>query len=112
MIERRCRLRFLDEAATTALIGDAVGGQHFDRDVASQPWVPRAIDLAHAPGADQTENVVGAEPRTRLQGHVRGRIIRARRKAPAPGLCRSRCWAPVAQTQQVESADPSRRLLR
>ena len=82
MIERRCRLRFLDEAAAAALIRDAIGGQHLDRDVAPQPWVPRAIDLAHAPGTDQTENVVAAEPCTGLQGHERGQIIRARWQGP------------------------------
>ena len=54
MIERRCGLRFLDEAAAAALIRHAIGGQHLDRDVAPQPWVARAIDLAHAPGADQS----------------------------------------------------------
>ena len=69
MIERGCRLRFLDEAAAAALIGDPIGGQHFDGDLAPQPWVARAIDLAHAPGADKAEDLVAAEPSTRLQGH-------------------------------------------
>ena len=35
--------------------------QHLDRDVAMQPRVVRAIDLAHPPTADQVEDVVRSE---------------------------------------------------
>ena len=66
MIERRGRLRLLHEAAATALVGDAIGGQHLDGDVAAEPWIAGAIDLAHAPGANKAEDLVGAEPSTRL----------------------------------------------
>ncbi len=52
MIERRRGVCFLDEATTAILVGDPIGGQHLDRDVALEPRIARAIDLAHAPGAD------------------------------------------------------------
>ena len=48
---------------------DAVGvsgdgaSQRLDRDVASQPRVASAIDLAHAASADQTIDLVGTQPR-------------------------------------------------
>ena len=69
MAESGCRPRLLDESAATVLVGDAIGGQHLDRDVAPEPWVARAVDLAHAPGADKAKNLVGAEPTTGMQYH-------------------------------------------
>ena len=54
MIERGGGLRFLDEPAAAVLVGDAIGGQHLDRHLAAQPRIARAIDLAHAPGANQS----------------------------------------------------------
>ena len=69
MIERGGRLRFLHESAATALVGDAISGQHLDGNLAAEPGIAGAVDLAHAPGANKAEDVVGAEPSTRLQGH-------------------------------------------
>ena len=37
-------------------------GQHLDSDGAVQAGVPRLVDLAHAPGPDGREDLVGAEP--------------------------------------------------
>ena len=51
--------------------------QYLDRHRAIQACVARAVDLAHAPGADRAENLVGPEPRPGLQGH--GCRYRARR---------------------------------
>ena len=43
--------------------------QDLDRDDAIQPRVARAIDLAHAAGAEGGLNFVWAEVRARLNGH-------------------------------------------
>jgi hypothetical protein len=69
MVERGSRLRLLYESPATALVGDAMRGQHLDGHLAPEPRIAGAIDLAHAPGANQAEDLVGAEPRTWLQGH-------------------------------------------
>ena len=42
--------------------------QDLERDVAIEPRVLRAVDLAHAPGADGGENFVGPEARGGCQG--------------------------------------------
>ena len=39
--------------------------QDFERDVAPQLRVARAIDLAHSAGADSAGDFIGAEPRAR-----------------------------------------------
>ena len=44
-------------------------GQDLHRDLALQPGVRRAIDLAHAARAERREDVVGAEARAIGQGH-------------------------------------------
>ena len=44
--------------------------QHFDRDLALQVDVECAIDLAHAAGAQQGENFVGAQTRTGVEWHL------------------------------------------
>ena len=62
MIERGGRLRLLDESAATALVGDAIRGQHLNGNLAPEPWIAGAIDLAHAPGSHKAEDLVGAEP--------------------------------------------------
>ena len=69
MIERGGRLRLLYESAATALVGDAIRRQHFNGNLAPEPGIAGAVDLAHAPGANKAEDLVGAEPSTRLQSH-------------------------------------------
>jgi hypothetical protein len=52
MIERGEQLGFAAEPREPfGIIGD-LRRQHFERDVAMQSGVPRAVDLAHAAGAD------------------------------------------------------------
>ena len=51
MIERREQTRFASEARAALRIGREVLGQDLDRDVAIEPGVAGAIDLAHAAGA-------------------------------------------------------------
>ena len=89
VIERRGGLRLLHEPAAAILVRDAVGGQYLDRDFAAEPWIARAIHLAHPARADQPEDFVGAEPLTGLeaQGKVllQRRSIRRGAKTRGPG---------------------------
>ena len=49
--------------------------QNLDRDVALELRVARAIDLAHAAGAEGGEDLVGPETSTGTEGHEVGRRI-------------------------------------
>ena len=55
------RARFGGEPADAIRVGSESLVEHFHRDVASEPCVAAAIDLAHAAGAEQRNDVVGAE---------------------------------------------------
>ena len=83
MIERGGRARFLLESAQPIGVGCDCGGQDLDRDVAAQPRVVRAIDLAHAPGTDGAEDFVGAKARAWLEGHAGSGATVAERSANA-----------------------------
>jgi len=48
----------------------------FDGDVALQADVARAMDLAHAPRAERSDDLVAAEPITRGSRHVGGILLR------------------------------------
>jgi len=64
MFERRGRARLLREPAQAL---DAVRDprrQNFDRDVALAPRIARAIHLAHAAAANESDDLVRTEPRT------------------------------------------------
>ena len=56
MIERRQQARFAREPGAALRIGGEVRGQNLDRDVATEPAVARAIDLAHAAGAERRDD--------------------------------------------------------
>ena len=62
MVQGRRGAGFLLEAAHAIGIFRKSGRQHLDGDVASEPRVTRAIDLAHAAGADGCEDFVRSEP--------------------------------------------------
>ena len=64
MVERRGGARLLLEAAQPIGIGRERGGQDLDRDLASEPRVARAVDLAHAAGAERREDLVRTQLRT------------------------------------------------
>jgi len=66
MVQRGNRVGLALEAAPVVLV---VGLQDLQRDVALQPAVVGAIDLAHPAGAEQGEDLVGAETLTGVQGH-------------------------------------------
>ena len=48
-----------------------LGGQHLERDVAAEPRVARAVDLAHAARAERGDDLVGAEPSAVASGIAR-----------------------------------------
>ena len=70
MVERREQLRLAPEAGEAFGIGSEELGQDLQRDVAAELRVARAIDLAHAAGAEQGGDPVRAEPSTGGQRHV------------------------------------------
>ena len=59
--ERRGRSRLLCEAVESIGPGGDRRGQHLDGHVAAEPRIPRAEHLAHAPGADGRDDLVGAK---------------------------------------------------
>ena len=71
MGQRRNRLRFGLKSRERRRIGRHCLRHDFDRDVAIQPRVARAIDLAHAPGAERSDDLVGAEACADRKRHVR-----------------------------------------
>ncbi len=64
----------------------AVAGKHirenFQRDITPKCNVTRSIHFTHATGAKGGDNLVGAEPGTRREGHVTGSIRAGRRCKP------------------------------
>src|SRR5215472_533545 len=45
-------------------------GRNLDRDFAPQPRVARAVDFAHATGADGRKNLIGAQTSPNRQAHT------------------------------------------
>ena len=67
-MRQRCdRARFLLEAPPPIVIGGRRRRHDLDRDVAPEPRVARAIDLAHPAGADRRHDLVGAEAASRIE---------------------------------------------
>jgi hypothetical protein len=56
------RARFLLEAVHAPGVGPQSARDQLDRDVPAETRVARAIDLAHAAGAQPTDNLVGSDP--------------------------------------------------
>jgi hypothetical protein len=69
MIERSEDLRFTAEASDAVGISGETRGQEFQRDVAIQLRVARAVHLAHAACAEGREDLVGAEASAGNKGH-------------------------------------------
>ena len=63
-------MRLLHETATAIYVRHQVSGQDLDGHFAAQARVARAIHLAHASSPDEGEDLVNAESRTRVKGHV------------------------------------------
>ena len=68
MIQRRNRARLAVKALAPVGIARQIRRQHFDRDGAFEPRVPRSIHFAHAPGSDRGKDFVGADACAGLQG--------------------------------------------
>ena len=60
MIQRRQHPRLALEAREPIGIGRKCFWQHLDRDVTSEGRVVSPVDLAHAPGAEQRQQTIGA----------------------------------------------------
>ncbi len=58
MIQRGQHLRFAFEAGHVLLVVGERRGQHFDRDVAIQLRIARAVDLAHPARAEGRDDLV------------------------------------------------------
>ena len=71
MIQRSQGFRFPLEAREPVGVVREGLGQDLDRDVAVQLRIARAIDLPHAPFADQRGDLVDAEACTGSESHVR-----------------------------------------
>jgi len=69
VVQRSDGPRFLGEAAEAIGVGRDRVGEDLDRHVAPEPGVAGAVDRAHAPGANQLEDLVRTQPRARSQGH-------------------------------------------
>ena len=61
--ERRDRLRLALEPRQGIGIACDGLGQHLDRHLASEPWVPRAVDLTHPASSERAEDLVGTQVR-------------------------------------------------
>ena len=68
MVEGREHLGFTLKARQAIRIASHRGGQHFERHRPLQGAVGRAIDLAHAAGADLRGDFVDAEARAGSEG--------------------------------------------
>ena len=64
MIERRRRFRFLRESFDALAIVGEIVRKNFESDVASEAFVVRAIDIAHAAGADQRIESIRSDGRS------------------------------------------------
>ena len=69
MIERRGGLRFLREPRDAIRHARELGRQHLDGDLAMQPRIASAVDLAHGAGANAIDDLVRTEPSAGKQSH-------------------------------------------
>ena len=71
MIQRgECPRLAVESCEAFRIVGKQVG-KDFDRDVAVQLRVASAIDMAHTPSPDRTENLVRTQSSARIQLHGR-----------------------------------------
>src|SRR4051812_31232082 len=87
MIQRRQHLRFaLEPRHAFGVTGERLR-QDFQSDVAAKLGVARAVNLAHAAGANRRKDLVGAEPLLRFQAHLSKacQLVTSTSGASAPG---------------------------
>ena len=73
VVERRQRLRLTLEAGHPLFVLREALGQHLDRHLALQLGVARAIHLAHAAGAERSDDLVRAEGAAGFELHRAGK---------------------------------------
>ena len=71
VVERRKQPRLSFEAGAAVGVGEPGSGEHFNRDVAPEPRITSAIDLAHPARAKQADHLVGPDATARDR-HVSG----------------------------------------
>jgi hypothetical protein len=69
--ERGDGSRFLLEARASVGIRCQVCREDLECDVATEPRVARLVHLAHATGADRGKDLVGTQPESGCEGHLR-----------------------------------------
>src|SRR5271155_5272429 len=69
VIQRRDGSRFLFEAPQSVRIFCQPFGQHFDRNVASEPRIERSVHFSHAARAEQRNDFIRAKSRARSESH-------------------------------------------
>ena len=97
MIQRGEGLRLALEPRKAVAVARESVRQHLNRDVASEPGIPRAVDFTHAALSNGAEDFVGAETSSGEDWHGRGRLY----SPAAPRAIRGRspwinarsCWA-------------------
>ena len=67
-------LRLTLEARAAIRVVAQFRAEDLDRDRAVEAGVAGPVNLSHAPGADQPEDLVRTKPRTRSQRHVEARL--------------------------------------
>ncbi len=114
MIERRNGSRLALEAPAELRIGGRLIGNYFDSDIAAEAGIASAIYLAHAAGADEADDLIGAEANAGRESHdmagsrkiirdwrhraspvggTRSAELRTRTSNPAePGASPCACW--------------------
>ena len=69
VVDRRQQRGLALEPGTTVGALARRFGQHLDRDVAAQPRIAGAVDLSHAAGAEQADDLVRADSGARCNRH-------------------------------------------
>ena len=69
VVEGRGGAGLLHEAGAAMRVGEAIGGQDLDRDLAAEAGVAGAVDLAHPAGAEGREHLVRPEFRPGSEAH-------------------------------------------
>ena len=69
VIQRSQQVRFARESRAAFVIAGHGLRQHLDGDLAAKFRIAGAIDLAHPPGAEERDDLVGAERRAGGEAH-------------------------------------------
>ena len=97
-------LRFALESLAALGVGGRDVRQNLERHLALQPRIARAIDFAHAAGAEQRHDLVGTEPCSRAERH-RARFCHGMfaRRGFSVGQVTRRTWVPAGVSSMRRS---------